>query len=289
MIELKRIKRSEASMKIDKVINNNVVSVINEQRKELVIMGRGIGFQKKPGQCIDKEKIEKIFTLESKEASEKFKTLLREVPIEVMEVAEQIIHYAKTTFQKKLNDMIYVALTDHLHFAIERNQQGLDIKNALIWEIKKLYKDEFSIGQQALKIIKDHMKIELPEDEAGFIALHIVNAELNEEVPNLIRITKIIQQVLTLVKYHFNMEFDEDSLNYFRFVTHLKFFAQRLISNTYMEDGDDFLYQAIKEKHKKAFSCTEKIKDFFKKEYQHTLTHEEMLYLTIHIHRVVSR
>lgn len=289
MIELKWIKRSEASMKIDKVINNNVVSVINEQRKELVIMGRGIGFQKKPGQFVDKEKIEKIFTLGSKEASEKFKTLLREVPIEVMEVAEKIIHYAKTTFQKKLNDMIYVALTDHLHFAIERNQQGIDIKNALIWEIKKLYKDEFSIGQQALQIIKEHMEIDLPEDEAGFIALHIVNAELNEEVPNLIRITKIIQQVLTLVKYHFNMEFDEDSLNYFRFVTHLKFFAQRLISNTYMEDNDDFLYQAIKEKHKEAFSCTEKIKDFFKKEYQHTLTHEEMLYLTIHIHRVVNR
>jgi len=288
MIEKKTAKRSESSMKIDKVINNNVVSAINEEGKESVIMGRGIGFQKKPGHYIEKDKIEKMFTLENKEASEKFKTLLREVPMEVMQVTEKIIQVAKTSFQKKLNEMIYVALTDHLHFAIERHKQGIDIKNALIWEIKKLYKDEFLIGQQALDFIKEHLHIELPEDEAGFIALHIVNAELNEEVPNLLRITKIIQQVLTLVKYHFNMEFDEDSLNYFRFVTHLKFFGQRLLSDTYMEDQDDFLYEAIKEKHKEAFSCTKKIQVFFEKEYQHTLTHEEMLYLTIHIHRVVN-
>jgi beta-glucoside operon transcriptional antiterminator len=276
-------------MKIDKVINNNVVSVINDQQKELVIMGRGIGFQKKSGEQIDKTKIEKIFTLDSKEASEKFKTLLREVPIEVMEVAEKIIQYAKTTFNKQLNDMIYIALTDHLHFAIERSHQGMNIKNALLWEIKKLYKDEYSVGKEALHMIKDMLKIELPEDEAGFIALHFVNAEMNEEVPNMMLITKIIQNVLNLVKYHFKVEFDEDSLNYFRFVTHLKFFAQRLISDTYMEDNDDFLFDMVKEKHHEAFACTVKINEYFEKEFQHTLTHEEMLYLTIHIQRVVNR
>lgn len=78
---------------------------------------------------------------------------------------------------KRLNDSIYVSLTDHINFAIQRNQKGLDIKNALLWETKRLYKDEFAIGKEALVMVKNKTGVSLPEDEAGFIALHIVNAE----------------------------------------------------------------------------------------------------------------
>ncbi|MDZ5610796.1 CAT RNA binding domain-containing protein, partial [Bacillus pseudomycoides] len=127
-------------MKIAKIINNNVISAFNDQNEELVVMGRGMGFQKKIGGAVDKDKIEKIFKLHNKDVSEKFKTLLYEIPIEYMEVSEEIITYAKEKLGKKLNESIYVSLTDHIHFAIERNKKGIDIKNALLWEIKRLYK-----------------------------------------------------------------------------------------------------------------------------------------------------
>ena len=123
-----------------------------------------------------------------------------------------------------------MSLTDHINFAIQRNKKGLDIKNALLWETKRLYKDEFAIGKQALAMVKNKTGVSLPEDEAGFIALHIVNAELNEEMPNIINITKVMQEILRIVKYHFKIEFNEESLHYYRFVTHLKFFAQRLLT-----------------------------------------------------------
>ncbi|MGJ7922331.1 BglG family transcription antiterminator LicT [Neobacillus sp. LXY-4] len=276
-------------MKIAKVINNNVISVIDAQNKESVIMGRGIAFQKRPGDVVDESKIEKVFKLDNKDVSEKFKTLLYEIPLEYMEVSEEIINRAKERIGKKLNDSIYVSLTDHINFAIERNQKGLLINNALLWEIKRFYKDEFCIGLEALKMIDSKLGISLPEDEAGFIAMHIVNAELNEEMPNVVNITKLIQDVLTIVKYHFKIELDEESLNYFRFLTHLKFFAQRLFSETHFESRDDFLYELVKDKHKDAFHCTEKIKSFIEKTYRHTITKEEMAYLTIHIERVVNR
>lgn len=277
------------TVKIAKVINNNIISVINEQNKELMIMGRGIGFQVKAGDPVNKEKIEKIYTLDSKEVSDKFKTLLREVPIEVMEVCEEIIRYAKTKYNKKLSDIIYVALTDHINFAIQRKKEGYEIKNALMWETKKLYKDEFSIGLESVKMIKEKLGIELPEDEAGFIALHILNAELNDDVSNIMAITKVIQEILRIVKYHFKIDFDEDSLNYFRFITHLKFFAQRMLSHTYLENNDDYLFTVVKEKHPNAFSCSIKINDYLQKEYQYALTKDEILYLTIHIERVTQR
>lgn len=274
---------------ISKVINNNVVSAYDDEQHELVIMGRGIAFQKKSGDPIDEERIEKVFSIQNKDISEKFKTLLYDIPIEYMQVCEAIIEHARTTLNKNLNDSIYVTLTDHITFAIERHQKGMDIKNALLWEIKRLYKDEFICGLEAIRIIEDKLNIHLPEDEAGFIAMHIVNAELNEEMPNVIQITKLIQDILNIVKYHFQIDLDEESLNYFRFVTHLKFFGQRLFNETQMENQNEFLYEVVKEKNTAAFQCAEKINDYVQKEYNRSLIEDEMLYLTLHIDRVIKR
>jgi len=276
-------------MKIAKVINNNVISVIDAHNKELVIMGRGIAFQKRPGDLLDESKIEKTFKLDNKDVSEKFKTLLYDVPMEYMDVSERIISYAKEKLGKKLNDSIYVSLTDHINFAIEREQKGLRISNPLLWEIKRIYADEYAIGIKAITKIQDMLGITLPQDEAGFIAMHIVNAELNEEMPNVVNMTKLIQDILNIVKYHFKIELDEESLNYFRFLTHLKFFAQRLYTSSPYNNEDDFLYEMVKEKQKEAFACVEKIRDFINKTHNHQLTKEEMAYLTIHIERVVKR
>jgi beta-glucoside operon transcriptional antiterminator len=276
-------------MKIAKVINNNVISVIDAHNKELVIMGRGIAFQKRPGDILDESKIEKTFKLDNKDVSEKFKTLLYDVPMEYMDVSERIISYAKEKLGKKLNDSIYVSLTDHINFAIEREQKGLRISNPLLWEVKRIYADEYAIGIKAITKIQDMLGITLPQDEAGFIAMHIVNAELNEEMPNVVNMTKLIQDILNIVKYHFKIELDEESLNYFRFLTHLKFFAQRLYTSSPYNNEDDFLYEMVKEKQKEAFACVEKIRDFISKTHNHQLTKEEMAYLTIHIERVVKR
>ena len=276
-------------MKIAKVLNNNVVSVVNDDNMEQVVMGRGLAFQKKPGDSLDESKIEKIFTLQDPKTNEKFKTLMREVSMDVMHVVEDIIQAAKTTLGKKLNDMIYVSLTDHINFALQRQKQGMTIKNALLWEIKRVYKEEYEIGVLALHQIQETLQMTLPEDEAGFIALHIVNAELNEEVPNTMNITTFIHDILNVVKYHFSIEFEEESLNYYRFVTHLKYFAQRIFNDTYIDSGDDFMWNMIQMKHKAAAECTKRIKEYIEKKYDHTLTYDEMLYVTIHIQRVVNR
>ena len=50
-------------MVIDKIINNNIVSAFDETGLEVVIMGRGIGFQMKRGQEVPAEKIEKVFRI----------------------------------------------------------------------------------------------------------------------------------------------------------------------------------------------------------------------------------
>lgn len=225
-------------MNVTKVINNNIVISENEEKQELVVMGKGLGFKKKPGDVIDDTKIEKVYLSTQEWNVTKLTQLLSSIPIEHIQAANEIINFAKVSLGKKLSEKLFLTLTDHINYAIERYQNGMEIKNALLWEIKRFYNHEYLIGKEALSIIKNRLAIELPEDEAGFIALHIVNAELDmAQVSQVSEMAKIIQHILNIVKYHFSMELDEYSLNYERFVTHLKFFVQRLFSGTKLDDA----------------------------------------------------
>lgn len=274
-------------MKIDKIINNNVISV-TQNNQERVVMGKGIGFQKQEGDIVEESKIDKIFDLSSQEISDRFKTLLIEVPIEVVQAVEKIIEVAKIEYNKDLSDTIYVALTDHINFAIERQQEGMAIKNGLLWEIKKFYPTEYEIGVRALDWIDKIVGVKLPIDEAAFVAIHLLNAEHNN-LADYNQVTEMVQNILSLVKYHFRLDFDEESLTYFRFVTHLKFLAQRIFSDNPLVTSEIELYDIVKEKYKTAFKCVKKIEVFLLKKYQYEMTRDEALYLTIHIQRLISR
>ncbi|MGO2109093.1 BglG family transcription antiterminator LicT [Staphylococcus equorum] len=274
-------------MKINKIINNNVISV-TQNNQERVVMGKGIGFQKEEGDIVEESKIDKIFDLNNQEISDRFKTLLIEVPIEVVQAVEKIIEVAKIEYHKELSDTIYIALTDHINFAIERQQEGMAIKNGLLWEIKKFYPTEYEVGMRGLDWIEEIAGVKLPADEAGFIAIHFLNAEHNN-LADYNHVTEMVQNILSLVKYHFRLDFDEESLTYFRFVTHLKFLAQRILSKNPLNTSEIELYDIVKEKYKDAFKCVKKIEVFLMKKYQYEMTKDEALYLTIHIQRLISR
>ena len=277
-------------MKIDKIINNNLIRTFDNNGKEILVMGCGLGFQKKIGDTIDRSKIEKIYAIENKNDSNKLMNLLSEIPLEYIQVSNEIISYAKYSLGKRLNDNIYISLTDHISFAIERYKQGLNFKNALLWEIKRFYNHEFLIGKEALTIIKKRLDIMLSEDEAASIALHIVNAQLNSrDMNDTLDITKMIQNILNIVKFHFNIELDEYSLHYERFITHLKFFAQRILSGKVVRSDDANFCEMIKEQYKDAYLCAEKVKKYILKEFNHEISDEEIMYLTVHIKRIVKK
>ena len=275
-------------MIVNKVLNNNVITIINENDEEAVVMGRGIAFQKKKGDEVDKDKIDKIFVLKNKSINEKLIALVKDIPVENLEIAEEIINYAEEKLGTKLNENIYLTLTDHISFSINRYENNLEMKNVMLWDIKRLHKTEFSIGLKALEIIKNRLKIELPEDEEASIAMHILNGELSQDMPQVVDIINLINEVLKIVKYHFNIDFDEESINYYRFVTHLKFFAQRLVNGKYYEDNDNELFEMIKIKYPKSYECTKKIDGFIKKKFNNEITKEEKLYLIVHTARVVN-
>ena len=278
-------------MIIKKIFNNNAILAKDSEKREVVVMGCGIGFRKDIGDNIDEEKIEKTFILKEKDASEKFKLLLEDVPTEIIYLCYDIIDYAKNMIATEINDYIYVTLTDHINNAIELFKEGLNRPNIIVWEIKKFYPKEFEIGVKALEFIEDELDIKLQDDEAGNIALHLINAQVNNscnKVEDVAKQTKMVQDILNIVRYTYNVELNEESLNYERFVTHLRFFFQRLnkkkVDKLENED-DDFLLNQVKVKYKEAYNCMLKVEKYLEKE----LDDEEKLYLTLHIQRITSR
>lgn len=271
---------------IKKVINNNIVSSVDLNGNEVILRGLGIGFQKKANDIVEEDKIEKIYGDLNKNILGKLQYLLQEIPPEYEEVCSDIIDNIRNKLNVKVNDTIYISLIDHISFAIKRKHENLKYKNALLWEIKKFYPREYELGVESINIIKDRLNEEFSLDEAGFIALHIVNAELGSKIDDTVIITEIMHKILQIVKYYYGIEFDEDSLHYERFITHLKFFCNRVMSNTECVVDDAELNQVIREKYKKDYKCVEKIKQFIKTEYGKDITEEEMTYLTIHLKRI---
>ncbi|MBU5487306.1 PRD domain-containing protein [Clostridium sp. MSJ-8] len=269
-----------------KVINNNIVSSIDSNGNEVILRGLGIGFQKKTKDLIEEDKIEKIYANLNKNMLGMFQSLLQEIPPEYEEVCSDIIDNIKNKLDVKVNDNIYISLINHISFAIKRKHEKLEYKNALLWEIKKFYPREYELGVEAVSIIKDRLNEEFSLDEAGFIALHIVNAELGSKIDDTVTITEILHKILQIVKYYYGIEFDEDSLHYERFITHLKFFCNRVMSDAEYVVDDAELNQVIRDKYKKDYKCAEKIRQFIKTEYNKDITEEEMTYLTIHFKRI---
>lgn len=265
--------------------------MMNEKNHEQIVMGRGIAYKKKCGDNIDEALIDKVFALANPSTNGKFQELIADIPIEYIELVERLVTYTKTHLAKKLDDTIYLSLIDHIYTSVMRFLQGVEVKNVLLWDIKRFYKDEFVIGRRALVMIEEELKVRLPEDEAGFIALHVVNAQMDQDenaIKTVYEITKVMQEVTNIVKYNFSITFDEDSVYYYRFISHLKFFAQRLFSGkTYQDENDDELLGIIKSKYKTAYECVCIITKFIREKYKYILSNQEQLYLTIHIERVV--
>ena len=271
---------------IEKVINNNIISAYEKSGAEVIVMGRGIGFKKKQGEMVPADQISKIFRIKSRTLAEQFKELLANMPLERVRISDEIISHAKDHLKLKLNQSIYVTLTDHINFAIERVSQGIEPQNALLWEIKRFYPQEFQLGIYALELIHDRLGILLPEDEAGFIALHFVNAEYGTDIRDAVKFPDQMQAIVDIVERELGILLDESSLHYERFMTHIKFLIQRIYRKELLSSEDRELSLMMQRKYPREYQCSVKVAEYIMQATGSRLSEEEIMYLSVHIRRV---
>lgn len=271
---------------IEKVINNNIISAYEKSGAEVIVMGRRIGFKKKQGEVVPADQISKIFRIKSRTLTEQFKELLANMPLERVRISDEIISHAKDHLKLKLNQSIYVTLTDHINFAIERVSQGIEPQNALLWEIKRFYPQEFQLGIYALELIHDRLGILLPEDEAGFIALHFVNAEYGTDIRDAVKFPDQMQAIVDIVERDLGILLDESSLHYERFMTHIKFLIQRIYRKELLSSEDRELSLMMQRKYPREYQCSVKVAEYIMQATGCRLSEEEIMYLSVHIRRV---
>ncbi len=272
------------------VINNNVIVAINERHQERILTGKGIGFQMKKGNSVDPAKIEKEYYLKSKNISGKLYALLAQTPEIYMEITSQIIKRAENVLGKSLDESIYLNLIDHVNFAVTRLKQGIAFKNILLWEIIHFYPQEYEVGLYALELLQEKVGYQLPQDEAGTIAMHIVNAEYDtKNMQDTMKMTELIHKAINLIRYQYHMNFDEESVHYVRFITHLKFFASRLFTDKMLDDPESGLRDLIGKSYPEAYACAEKIAKLIWNDYQLAITEDEVCYLAVHIRRITMQ
>lgn len=275
-------------VRIKKVINNNILCVVDERGGEMIVTGRGIGFKRKIGERIDPALFEKTYRMEGKAGQRKLRELCEQIPIEHLELTQSLIEYIKTRITTPLNESLLITLADHISFALKRKQEGIEFSNPLEGSIMSYYPTEYHLGQHCLRAIREETKVDLNPSEAAFIALHIVNAELNTSMSVMYEITRLIEGTLEVVEYFYHTSFDRESLDFNRFVVHLRYFAQRLFqaapgqADGYDADFQEMIIRSCAQHYK----CAQCIGEYIRNAYQREVSGEELIYLTIHLKRI---
>ena len=278
-------------MRVVKVLNNSLVLALDENGTETILMGKGIGFHKAIGYEFSKDEVEKVFVLKDRSISKSIIKLAYEIDSVYFEIAKTVIDYAIEKYHMKLLDHIYLSLTDHIAFAVERFKKQIIVPNFYTMEMRKFNPNEYSVGVFALQHIKDKLEIELPQDEAGNIAFHFINAQVDHPYNEKNRlINRVTEDVLNIVRYYFKIIYDKESVCYARYITHVRLFAQRIVSKQLLPDESSaLLYSQIAESCSKEFLCVDKIAVYIKEKFGVELSSQESMYLALHIHRILEQ
>ena len=153
--------------------------------------------------------------------------------------------------------------------------------------INKFHKNCFKIGFNSIEIIENNLGIKLDKNEAAFIALHFINAQIgNHDMTETTKITTIMGEILSLIKYKFKIEFNEDSFEFTRFVTHIRYFIIRQVNNKPLDNDNNDMFDLMKDKLTEELGCVEIIEKHLNKNYGWKCTNDEKLYLMLHIQRI---
>lgn len=277
-------------MKIKKILNNGAVLTENNNHEEVIVLGKGLAYGKKVNDEIDTKKIYKTFTpFSGKQKRILLETIHETDPI-FFQISQKIVDRLKHEENIELADTVYITLTDHLATSVERAKKGMYLSNKFLWELKTYYPKEYSYGLWALKLLDKQFDLDFPDDEAGFIAVHIISGELGNDIGDFQKSVKFIKSITKIVRYYFKIDLDYQSLDYSRFAIHLKFFWKGMMyDRTRREYGDlsQEILKVIKNSDIEAYKCALKIKDYIEETYNYKLSNEDIMYLAIHINKIV--
>lgn len=272
-----------------KVLNNNVVISVDAEGRERVLMGRGLGFQLKPHDTIDPAKVEKTFVLDAGPDGDRERTMLAEVPYPVVEAVSRAIDEAERILQRSLGRRLTMAVIDHIQFVLERLAKGVRIPATHMPELRVLHPQEFAAAERMAASISAALDQELPAEEAVFLTMHLLNATRDEPNGTAALLFRRVQHVATTVETGLGVALDTSSPDYARFVLHVQFLLQRLVSKSMLRGSDTSFFEFAKHSYPRSYEIAEQVKDYVRAATGSDLTDEELLYVIVHVERLAGQ
>lgn len=272
-----------------KVLNNNVVISLDEQGRERVLMGRGLGFQLKPTDSLDPAKVEKTFILDAGEDGERERRMLTDTPYPIIEAVSRAVDQAERTLGHHLGRRLTVAVIDHVQFVLERLDKGIRIPTANMPELRVLHPAEFAAAAAMAASISEALGTELPAEEAVFLTMHLLNATRDEPNGTAALLFRRVQHVVLTVENGLGVKLDVESPDYARFVLHIQFLLQRLVSRSMLRSADSSFFEFAKHSYPRSFAIAQEVKAYVRAATESELTDEELLYVIVHVERLASQ
>ncbi len=274
-------------LRLKKVLNNNIVLAEDESHQECIVFGLGIAFKAQKEKEIREEWIERIFR--NVQEKNQLQQMVESISVTYFDLASEIIAYVQEFLHLTLSNTIYITLTDHISYVDERAKKGLLPKNSLKWEIRQYYPKEYKCSLKIVELLEEELECKLNEDEAASIALHIINAELdNESMHDSMQTVQLMDQVMQIIRYQGRIREKDNDLNVQRLITHVKFFVQRVITGKQLQETNP-LYAIVQKNYPDAYSLAEKVRQFVEKKLNYSVSDDEVTYLIIHLARVLER
>lgn len=273
-------------MKLLRKINNNAAVAQDKRGREMVVLGRGVGFHPMPYELTDLSVVYRTFY----DVDPQYYEMLSSLPEEALMAAADIAEQAEIALQAELNPNLPFTLADHIAFAQEREKQGIRLATPLHYDVQHLYPREYELGLQAMETVRLRTGTALPRAEAVNIALHIVNAELEgSDLFSTLAAVEVLDEVTVLVERELGIALDRESYNYARFAMHIQFLVRRLSSGKVMEQGSGKMLSELSAEYPATYRCAQAVAKEIEQRHGWHCSSDEVLYLMLHIYRVQNR
>lgn len=271
-------------MKVIKSINNNISHCLDSKGREVIAFGKGIGFYR-PDEDIPLDRINRTFY----NIKDSDYGIIRNIPTVIVNTAIYIIDHVSDRLNVTYPSSKAISLADHLQFAIERKDKNIYLEQPLLQDMFQLYPEEMNLAEEALKTIQDMTGEKLPRQEAGTLCLHFISDQLDAKEKKHLNTSAITEQCTKIIENDFSICIDRDTFNYSRFITHLDYLIRRLTEDRLIESENQAIFEELKRSYPDSYSCSLKIAEYLKEELNKEINDEEILYLVIHINRLISR
>ncbi len=270
------------------VYNNNVVLAIEPDGQEVMLLGKGLGFRRRPGDRVDPGPAQR-FVPDRRFRARRIAELLTGATLEEAELAHGIAFLAGEQLGLSVTQSLVLPILDHLSYAVRRARTGVTVDFPLRWEVGQLYPAEAAVGRRAVALIDRSLGVRLQAEEWVAFALHFINQQwAGGDLARTVAMTECIVTSFDLLQRLWSTPIDQDGMSAARFVTHIRYLFARVERGRQLPNARIDVMASVRAAWPEAALAAEQLSGLLGDALGHVLTQEETAYLALHVSRLYA-